>query len=230
MRSYPNKSLVLLALIFTLLNALKPLTIDDTAYHAVAAQVAQHPLDPYGFAAFWWDEPEVANEVNAPPLLSYWCALPIRLFGENVFLMKMALLPFSVLFAYSLYALSHRFARGMELPLVALTLFSPTFLPSLNLMLDVPAVALALTSLALFCRACDRDSVILAAVAGLVAGLGMETKYTVFLAPAAMLLYAVCLGRLRLWLVAGFIATQVFLTWELLMSLLYFCASLFASR
>ena len=112
-------------------------------------------------------------------------------------------------------------SRGVELPLVALTLFSPTFLPSLNLMLDVPALVIGLASLVLFFRACDRDSFILAALAGLVAGLGMETKYTVFLAPAAMLLYAACLGRLRLWPVAAFLAAQVFLSWELLMSLLY---------
>lgn len=220
MRTFPHKFLLLLALLYTLVNAFKPLTIDDTHYHSCAAHVAHNPLDPYGFAAYWWYEPEVANEVLAPPLLPYWWSIAIRLFGEHPFLWKMWLLPFSALFAYALYALCRRFARGLEWPLVALTLFSPTFLPSLNLMLDVPALALSLAAVALFCRACDRDSFVLAALAGLVAGFGMETKYTVFLAPAAMLLYAVCLGRLRLWPAAAVVAAQVFLSWEFLMSLL----------
>jgi hypothetical protein len=217
----PHKWLLLLALLYTLLNALKPLTIDDTAYHSYAAQAARAPLDPYGFAMYWWGYPEPASEVLAPPLLGYWWAVALRLFGDNPFLCKMWLLPFAALFAYALYTLSRRFARGLELPLVALTLFSPTFLPSLNLMLDVPALALGLAAVALFARACDRNSFVLAGLAGLLAGAGMETKYTAVLAPAAMLLYAVCLGRLRLWPAAAVAAAQVFLSWEFLMALLY---------
>ncbi len=221
MQPFPHKSLLLLALACTLLNAVKPLTIDDTAYHSYAVQVAEKPLDPYGFAMYWWERPYPANEVLAPPVFCYWWSIALRLFGEDVFLAKLALLPVIALLAYALYALAGRLARGIELPLVALTLFSPAFLPSYNMMLDVPAVALGLAALAVFCRACDRQSYVLAALAGLVAGLGMETKYTAFLAPAAMLLYAVYLGKLRLWPVAAVVAAQVFLTWEFLMALLY---------
>src|SRR5262245_18723565 len=88
-------------------------------------------------------------------------------------------------------------------------------------MLDVPALALALGALAVFFRACDRDSFALAALAGLMAGLGMETKYTGFLAPAAMLLYAVLFRRLRLWPAAAIEAVQLFVAWEFLIALLY---------
>jgi hypothetical protein len=221
LRTVPHASLLLLALAYTLLNAVKPLTIDDTAYHAYAAHIAEKPLDPYGFSVYWWYQPEVANEVLAPPLLSYWWAPAIRLFGDRPFLWKLWLLPVALLFAAALYDLSRRLAPGLELPLVAMTLFSPAFLPTFNLMLDVPALAVALASLALFCRACDRDSFVLAALAGLVAGLGIETKYTAFLAPAVMLLYALWLGRLRLWPAAALVAAQVFLAWEFLMALLY---------
>jgi hypothetical protein len=221
LRPFPHKLLLLLALVYTLVNAVKPLTIDDTAYHAYAVQVAHRPLDPYGFSAYWWYYPEVANEILAPPLLAYWWAPAIRLFGDHPFLWKLWLLPLAVLLAYALCDLGRRFARGLELPITALVLFSPAFLPTFNLMLDVPATALSLAALALFCRACDRESFALAALAGLVAGLGMEMKYTVFLAPAAMLLYALFLGRLRYWPAAAVIAAQVFLGWEFLMSLLY---------
>jgi hypothetical protein len=221
LRPFPHKLLLLLALGYTLVNAVKPLTIDDTAYHAYAVQVAHRPLDPYGFSAYWWYYPEVANEVLAPPLLAYWWAPAIRLFGDHPFLWKLWLLPLAVLLAYAVCDLGRRFARGLELPITAMVLFSPAFLPTFNLMLDVPATALSLASLALFCRACDRGSFALAALAGLVAGLGMEMKYTVFLAPASMLLYALFLGRLRFWPAAAMVAAQVFLSWEFLMSLLY---------
>jgi hypothetical protein len=216
-RSY----LLLLALLYTCLNAPKPLLIDDTAYHFYARHLAEQPLDPYQFEAFWYQHPEPAQAILVPPLLPYWWSVAIRLFGEQPVLWKAWLLPFSLLLVWSLGALFRRFAGGLETPLVWLTVLSPTFLPSLNLMLDVPALALSLGALAVFLRACDRGSLSLAALAGLVAGLAIETKYTGFLAPAAILLYAALCGRLRLGLVAAVVAGQVFMSWEFLTALLY---------
>ncbi|HJT78070.1 MAG TPA: glycosyltransferase family 39 protein, partial [Gemmataceae bacterium] len=192
------RSLFLLACLVTLLNAAKPLLIDDAAYYYYARQAADHPLDPYGFAAFWWQRPYVANDVLAPPGLPYWWAAAVRLFGERPVLWKLWLLPFVLLLAGALYALFRRFCRGLELPLTWLTVLSPALLPGVNLMLDIPALALSLASVVLFFRAADRDALALAALAGLVAGLAMETKYTGFLAPVVMLLYAALYGKWRL--------------------------------
>jgi hypothetical protein len=213
--------LFLLAAFYTLLNAVKPLTIDDAAYYYFASQDARRPLDPYGTSVFWWSDPQPANEILAPPVLPYWWSLGVRLFGEHPFLWKLWLFPFSVLFVGVLYALFHRFARGLELPLVLLTVLSPTFLPSLNLMLDVPALALSLAALVVFMKAVDRNSFGLAALAGLVAGVGMQTKYTGFVVVGVMLLYALTHGRAWLWPAAALVAAQVFVSWELLMALLY---------
>jgi hypothetical protein len=215
------RSLLALALLFTLLDVVKPLMIDDAAYHYYAVQAAYHPLDPYGFAVYWWNRPYVANEVLAPPGLAYWWAPAVRLFGEQPILWKLWLLPFSCLFIWSLHALCRRFARGLEMPLVWMTVLSPTFLPSLNLMLDVPALALALAALVVFIDACDRDSFAEAALAGVVAGLATEMKYTGLLAPITMLLYAVLFGKLPLWPAAALLAVQVFVSWECLIALLY---------
>jgi hypothetical protein len=215
-------SLILLALIYTLLNCPKPLTIDDAAYYYYAAQIAQHPFDPYGFEMFWWQWPEPANHVLAPPLLPYWWAVAIRLFGQQTFLWKLCLLPFSLLFVFSLYALARRFARGLEMPLVWMTVLSPVFLPSLNLMLDVPALALSLCALAFFLRACDRQSLWLAMLAGLIAGLAIQTKYTALLAPAAMLLYALLSRRFALWLTTTVGWTLLlFVSWEAFIAMKY---------
>jgi hypothetical protein len=219
--------LVLLGVLCTILNGLKPLQVDDTAYYYYAAQIAEHPLDPYGFEIFWYQKPEPANLVLAPPVLPYWWAAAIRLFGHRPFLWKMWLFPFVLVFVMGLHALCRRFCRGMEMPLVIMTVLSPTFLPSLNLMLDVPALALALGAATLFLRACDRNSPFLAAAAGLVAGIALQTKYTAFLSPMTMMLYAFVTGlpaskdswsrfrvKVGLSLLAVVIALSVFVAWE----------------
>src|SRR5262245_47947200 len=156
-----------LAIVLTLLNALKPLHMDDAAYYCYAAHIAEHPLSPYDFEILWHQQPCPANQVLAPPLLLYWWAAGIRLFGENPFLWKVWLLPINLVLVFALHALARRFARGIERPLVCLIVLSPSLLPGLNLMLDVPALALSLGALALFLRAVDRDALGTALLAGL---------------------------------------------------------------
>jgi hypothetical protein len=226
--------LLLLAVLFTGLNALKPLQIDDAAYYYYADHIARHPLDPYGFQVFWYQAPEPAQNVLAPPALPYWWAIAIRLFGDRPYLWKLWLFPFSILFVFSLDALFRRFARGVERSLVWMTVLSPAFLPSLNLMLDGPALALSFSAISLFFRASDRKSFWLALAAGLVAGVAMETKYTAFLGPATVLLYTAvvalpavpwtwrtALARLRLGLAAPAVAALLFVAWESFMAWRY---------
>jgi len=213
--------IVLAALLLTLLNASKPLTVDDTAYHAYAAQIAQHPLDPYGFEIFWGERPQPAFEVLAAPLLPYWWAGAIRLFGDRPVLWKLWLFPFALLLAASLHALLARFAAGIERPLLWLLILSPAVLPSFNLMLDVPALALSLASLSLFAGACRGDRFARAVAAGLLAGLAVQTKQTSITAVAALLAYGLLFARLRMALLAAAVATAVFVGWELLMALRY---------
>lgn len=213
-------SLVLLAALYAGLNAVKPLTIDDGAYFYYARQIAQHPLDPYGFSFLWYVIPWRANEILAPPVLPYWWGATLHL-SDAPWVWKAALLPWCLLLIVALYGLFRRFASELALPLTWFTILSPALLPSLNLMLDIPALALALGAVALFLRACDRSSFGLAALAGLMAGVAMETKYTGALAPGVMLLAAAVRGRWLLWPVAAFVAGQTFATWELLTALLY---------
>ena len=214
MRRASSRRLVVLALLFTLLNAAKPLVYDDSAYYYYAKQITRDPLRPYAFEMFWYEAPEPANSILAPPVLPYWWSIALALFGERPFLWKLWLFPFSLLFVWALQALLARFARGVEAPVLWMTVFSPTFLPNLNLMLDVPALALGLSALVWFFRATAKNSPALAVLAGVVTGLAMETKYTAFLVPAVMLLYAVLFGRLRLGVVAACAALTVFVSWE----------------
>ncbi|HTB58239.1 MAG TPA: glycosyltransferase family 39 protein [Polyangia bacterium] len=217
---------LLLAALVTLANALKPLVIDDTAYVAFARQIAAHPFNPYGFTIFWDTAPEPAFGVLAPPVLPYWLALGIRLFGEHPFLLKLWLFPFLWALTAALSDLLRRFAGGSTrlLPLIVL---SPAVLPTVNLMLDVPALALGLTALSLFARAADRDSWRLAAGAGLLAALAAQTKYTMFAIPPAIAWYGATHRRFRLAAVAVTVAVTGFVGWELLLVARYGHSHLF---
>src|SRR5262249_17528376 len=144
-------ALLLLSLAVTGLNALKPLTVDDSVYYYYAAHIAQHPFDPYGFHVGGYE----ANTVLAPPGMLYWWGAAIRLFGESPLAWKLSLFPLVCLFTFGLERLCRRFAGGIEMPLVFLLALSPTFLPCWNLMLDVPALALVIASLLLFFQACE---------------------------------------------------------------------------
>jgi len=201
-----------LAVVITLANAVKPVLIDDTAYLTFARHLSTHPLDPYDFTLHWYTYPDRAFDVLLPPVLPYWLALGIGLFGEHVVLLKLWIFPILWCFTASLHALLRRFARGAEeyaLPLIAL---SPAVLPTVNFMLDIPAAALALASLALFTK---RDASWRTAIgAGLLAGFAMQTKYTAMLAPAAILWYGITHRRIGSAVVACAVSVAVFGGWE----------------
>jgi hypothetical protein len=204
-------TLLILAVLITFLNSLKPLHMDDADYYTYATQIARAPLDPYGFEV---KEGVPANHYLVPPVLPYWLAIASKLFGDHLALWKWWLLPFALLFVLSLYGALERFAPGLELPLVCMTALSPAFLPSWNLMLDLPALAISLCGLVTFFRACDKQSVLLGALAGVLLGVAAQTKYTAFVAPAVAIVYAFLFGRARAGFLTLALAAAVFVGWE----------------
>jgi hypothetical protein len=253
-----------LALIITLLNAVKPVMVDDTAYLAYARQVSIHPLDPYGFTFFWYTVPEDAFEILIPPVVPYWLGLGMAVFGEHPALLKVWMYPFLFLFVWAVRELLRRFVsirpqpptpsppgrrrvnlcplspveRGLGgegeakernkcsrrcnfLPFIAL---SPAILPAVNLMIDVPALALGLTAIVLFIRSTERGGWRLALISGLTAGVAMQTKYTAFLVPPVLLWYGLTRLRWRDLSLAAFavaIAFAIFASWELFLESKY---------
>lgn len=215
-----GSSIVALALVFTLLNAFKPLVIDDTAFFYCARQIAADPADPYGYEIFWSQRPEPAP-TTVSPLLPYWWAGAMALFGDRPVLWKLSLLPFALVLAFSLHRLLSRFARGVETPLLWMSMLLPMLLPNFNLMLDIPALALGLLAVVVFLRACDESRGEVAALAGLLAGLAIQTKFTGVMAAAAAMAYAVIFRKWALGLVAGTVAALVFCSWEAFAALRY---------
>ena len=209
------RHVVAAALALTVLNAVKPLAIDDPSYYWHFEQAARHPLDPYGGEMFFLEilRPTVQNV--APPVLVYWMALGVRLIGDHPQVLKLWLLPFAILLLTASHALLRRFARGLEGPGVWLLGLSPAILPSFNFMLDIPALALSLASIALFLRAADRESLGLAIAAGIVAGLATQTKYTGLTVGLVLPFMGWIRGRFRLALVACVVAGALFVGWEM---------------
>ena len=210
--------LVALALFVTLLNAAKPLTGDDSVYYSFAAHISKNPLDPYGFRAWGVQD---ANTILAPPVFLYWWASAVHLFGQEPTWWKLWLFPFNLLLVFMLYSLGHRFARGMEMLYVCVVTLSGAVLPCVNLMLDIPALALSLLAVVLFLRACSADSLSGAVAAGIVAALATQTKYTAFVVPGVMILYGLLLGKWRLGLLASALTGLLFGAWELLIAWRY---------
>lgn len=218
-RARPALHVLLSATVLCLINAAKPLTIDDPAHYAYGLHIAEHPLDPHGFSFFWYQHPLPAHEILAPPVFDYWLALGFRLFGDRPFAVKLWLLPWCVLLAAALTTLLRRFARPLATPLLWMTLLSPAVLPLLNLMIDIPCLALHLSAVACFLAARERGSWTGSVVAGLLAGLAMQTKYTALTLPIVLLATAIVAPQDRrraskLGFVAVVVAVAVFASWE----------------
>jgi len=216
----PLVQVVLLSSLLCLANVAKPLVVDDAAYHAYAAHISEHPLDPYGFTIFWYQQPQPAFEVLAPPVFPYWWALGIRLFGDSPVLWKLWLWPWCALFSGAVVDLCRRFARPVAAPTAWIIVASPTVLPALNLMLDVPALALSLSAVALFLHVRVRVRLGVAIIVGVLTAAAIQTKYTALVTPAVLVVAAWAVPRhrrrrsLRQAFVAIAVAAALFCSWE----------------
>ncbi|HEX5050577.1 MAG TPA: hypothetical protein VFZ65_02285 [Planctomycetota bacterium] len=166
------------ALVMNLVNLFEPLTVDDVCHQYYAAQVAKDPLHPFEFEVPWHQRPQPAWNVMVAPVNSYYWAPAIAWFGDSPTAWHLWYLPVHWLFCYSLLTLLRRFVREHAAPLMAAIALGPSVLPGVNLMLEVPMLALGLSGLAVLLQAFDRRSLRLAAAAGLLQGLALQTKYS----------------------------------------------------
>jgi hypothetical protein len=217
-----------LALVWTALNLAKPVHVDDTYHWAFARQTAAEPDNPLGFSLLWWDAPEPATQLIGMPVVSYWWGLGMRAFGESESLAKLWMFPFPWLLCVSLHGLLRRWAGSWANPVLFAAVLGPALLPSLNLMLDVPELALELTALLALVKAMEcwaaagsrsargeARAALLTVLAGVSAGLATETKYTGLIAPFLLVALAWLLGRPRLGVLSAVIAGLLFVSWEL---------------
>lgn len=210
----PWWALLGLAVLATALNAAKPCQADDFTYLRFAQEFADHPLAPYDFK---YELPPYELDgihVLVPPVVPYWLALATRVGGDGPVWLRACLFPFVALFVVAAYALLRRVGCPFPALLAGALLFSPVVLPGINCMLDVPALALVLAAAAVQWRAGESGSWGLALLAGLLAGLAMQTKYTAFVAVPLLVLAGLLQGRWRLGLASALLAGGLFVGWE----------------
>lgn len=177
-----NRWPILVATVVTLLNAAKPVCVDDAYYLRLAREIAQHPFEPYGppprgFETIWGDRPQGAFTVLAPPVLPYYLALGMALFGDEPVSLKLSLFPLIWLFAVSVFHLARRFVPERPVDVLFLVGLSAAALPCWNLMLDLPALAFGLAGFALFANGLDGRRGWEFVASGVVLALAFETKY-----------------------------------------------------
>jgi 4-amino-4-deoxy-L-arabinose transferase-like glycosyltransferase len=156
-------------------------SIDAPVFVAVARQIAKAPADPFGFPMIWDPtSPDTAVFNRNPPLLSYWLAPWIAVFGERETVMHAALLPFPVIAALAFQGLARRLTgRGLEPALLLVA--TPAFgVLASTLLLDLPVLAFWLLAVYALVRGAQDESRGWLLAAGLAAALAGLTKYVGF--------------------------------------------------
>ncbi|MFQ5416491.1 MAG: hypothetical protein ACE5FL_05500 [Myxococcota bacterium] len=212
---------LLAAALLTALGATKPIVVDEAIYAQYASHIALQPGDPYGFEAFWYEHPEPAHHLLVPLFLPYWVAAARAALGDSPLHWKLSLFPFALALTASLSLLLRRIAPSFERPLLWMVALSPGVLTSFGLMLEIPALALSLLGVAAFITACERGRIDLALLAGVIAGLAMQTKYSGVLGLAAVALYALIFRRPAFGVAAAAAAIAVFAGWETFLAARY---------
>jgi hypothetical protein len=176
----------------------KAVSIDAPVFVSVAHQILAHPLDPFGFQMVWDPTSPDAWVFNRnPPLVSYYLAPWIGLFGEVDTWLHVAMLPFSLLAGLSFLGIARRIAGQGARPALLL-MASPVYLVlATTLMLDIPLLAFMLFAVYALLRGGDGAGWQI--VAGLAAAAAGLTKYVGFciaplLAAGVVLLYPRRLG------------------------------------
>ncbi len=189
MRTFVNSKrdmiiIVLVVLATTLPFVNRAFFIDDYYHVTMAKGIIENPLRPYDFRSDdnienvkSWERGNLPRMVN-PPLMHYYLAAIISLFGSALWKLRLSYLLFACVAAIAMYLMAGRFTRY---PLAAALLFtcSPAFvLSSYTLMLDMMMIALFLAGFECFMRGCENDSWTYLICAGILLALSPMVKYT----------------------------------------------------
>lgn len=200
------KTAAILALLWVLVtsaNITKAVHIDDTAYLAIAEHIVEDPLHPMSGLLNWKSTSQPMHYTNQPVLLFYLYAITIALFGKSMIALHLTLSLFTMVCILLFYLLARTHAQRYALHLTALFVLGPVFIPSQNLMTDIPMTALWLGFFwALLTPTSEEKKAARYILAGIFAAAACLTKYaSLILIP--VLLFDIGLRRewRRLWVV-----------------------------
>jgi hypothetical protein len=177
----------------------KAVHIDDTAYLEVARAIIAHPLHPMSGLLNWSDTALPIHKQNMPHLLLYLMAAVMKAAPGHF---DLALHAVWALFSGLAIALFYRLARVLEAPrpLVWTAIFclGPAFIPSQNLMLDVPLIAVWLAFFYMLARPDETGALPTAAVLVAVACLIKYSSLVLLPILALEIVHRCRLGRSRI--------------------------------
>jgi hypothetical protein len=141
-------------------NLTKAVHIDDAAHFAIARWIREHPSHPMSGVVHWGEHPAPIHAMNQPPGLFFLIAGVMALFGgDAVWAQHLMIGAFVAISVVAYLDLARRALSPPWATLTAVALFlGPAFLPSQNVMTDVPLLALWLVFFALLDRAGDAVS------------------------------------------------------------------------
>jgi hypothetical protein len=141
-RSRDLLALVVMWLVVAAFELTKAVHVDDTAYLEVARAIIAHPLHPMSALLNWSGTALPIHKQNMPHLLLYLMAGVMKVAPVHF---DLALHLVWALFSGLAMALFYQLARALDAPRpliwTAIFCLGPAFIPSQNLMLDVPLVA-----------------------------------------------------------------------------------------
>lgn len=213
------KPLVIIIILFILYNSLfinKALLIDDPFTVSLARAVNIDFFKP----------PQVF--FSNPPLLGYYYAPIIRMFGERELWLHMFYLPFPVLVIISMFVLSLRFANKSLFPVLFLISSSAFILTSQSIMLDIPFLGFFLAAVVAFIYGIDRNNNLFLVLSGLFAGISILTKYSGLMVVPILFIYAL-LNSAKKKTIFLLIPVLIFLLWNLYTILFYQNAIFFSA-
>jgi len=189
---------IALALLAGVPFASKAFHIDDTLVLTISQQILREPLRPFHAEVNWRDDSApIAQAADDPPLLSYYLAPFIRLFGASELWLHAAMVPFFIMLAAGTGLLGRWFWAGEGWPML-FVMSSPVLLVSGNVMSEVPAAALATLGLALFVFGMDEERRGLCAWGAVLVGLAALTKYSAAALVPLLALYPLLRRKPRL--------------------------------
>ncbi|MFQ3609882.1 MAG: glycosyltransferase family 39 protein, partial [Fimbriimonadales bacterium] len=174
----------------------KPVHMDDPVVLHVAENILSNPLRPFVGDYFWLAEPGALRQVTTnPPLVSYWLAPWIGLFGYREWLLHLSLMPFVALLGWGVYRLAERWlGDGWGWWAVGWVMLSPAVLPGLNLMRDVPMLGLFVGGMACWVEGLARHERRWLILGALLGGLSALAKYTALIWLPIALVYTLLGG------------------------------------
>lgn len=191
----------------------KALHIDDGFYIEITKAVVHDPYRPYSFVINWGDLPANGFKDLNPPLFSYFLAPVWAKCGASEVPLHLVALLFAFSAVLSFYFLC--IEMGIRPLIPTLVFLSVPFLAvGTNLMLDTPALGLAIPSVLFFIAGVKREKLWLLILSGVMFSLAVLTKYSAIALFVPFFVYPFLSKKFR-HIIPFTIGLAVFLLWNI---------------